>query len=63
MSAARTRLGIRKDSAALNAVQRASVDGFVVASQICSWVACRTLPHMNLSACTLKRDLAHRQLH
>jgi len=28
-----------------------------------SWVACRPLPHMNLCASTLKRDLVHRQLH
>src|SRR6267154_5353274 len=63
MSATRMRLGNRKDSAALNAVQRAAVDCFVVASQICSWLARRTLPHMNLSTSTLKPDLVHRQLH
>src|SRR5580692_8790837 len=63
MSAARMRLGNSKDGAALNAFQRAAVDGFVVASQICSWVARRTLPHMNLRASAPKRDLVHRQLH
>jgi len=63
MPAAWMRVHIRKEGAALNAAQRAAVCGFVAASQLCSWPACRPLAHMDLRACTLKRDFVHHQLH
>jgi hypothetical protein len=63
MPANRIRLRVRKGSAALNVVRGAAVGGFADASQRCSWAARRTLPHTNLSASTLKPDLAHRRLH
>src|SRR3981189_3201391 len=59
----RIRLRVRKGSAALSVVRGAAVGGFADASQRCSWAARRTLPHTNLSASTLKPDLAHRRLH